>query len=105
MVAHPKLSVTHAFRPLDEPMITYFVGDEQCKVLEAMNIQLPSDYYFIELVEEHAQQICDEQIKSGQSNLEFTAWVFEILAKCNYNVKKILKLHFSDPKTTINIYI
>jgi hypothetical protein len=73
MVAHPELSSTHPFRPMDEPMICYYIGDQQCRVLEKMDIRLPDDYYFIKLKEEHAQQICDEQIKTGQSSADFTA--------------------------------
>lgn len=73
MLTHPLLSSSHRFQPMDEAMVCFYINDQQCSVLEKMNIEVPNDYYFVELAEEHAKQICEEQISTGQSSEEFTA--------------------------------
>lgn len=58
---------------MDEPNICYYVNDQQWRLLEKQDIQLPDDYYWVNLTEKDAQQICAEQIYTSRTDEKFVA--------------------------------
>lgn len=60
---------------MDEPAVCYYVDDQQCRLLEKQDIQLPEDYYFVAVEEKHTQQMCNEQVKSVLAEEKFVTQV------------------------------
>jgi hypothetical protein len=56
---------------MDEPNECFYASDEQCNTLLKRDIQLPDDYYFTDLCEKDAKQICAEQIYTSQADEKF----------------------------------
>ncbi|KAI6174347.1 hypothetical protein M3Y98_01180400 [Aphelenchoides besseyi] len=64
---------SHPFTPMDEPNVQFYATDDQCADLIKQNIELADGYKFIDLTEEAAVQICQDQLYTTAADEKYIA--------------------------------